>query len=236
MVLTYLAHRFSRAQVVAVHGVSPAVPAEATRRVDAYASREGWTLHKIDAGEMTDPDYRRNPVNRCFHCKSNLYAAIQAVSGGAVASGTNQDDLGDFRPGLEAARRFGVVHPFVEAGLRKSDIYALARRHGLTDLAALPAQPCLASRIETGLFVDPDGLAFIEQVETELGSLLPSAQPLRCRLTARGVFIECGRIPEGAEADQVRETVESLCLRSGRSFQGLRPYRQGSAFLRTSAQ
>ena len=145
------------------------------------------------------------------------------------------DDLSDFRPGLEAARQRGVIHPYVEAGLRKADIYALAQAHGLDDLAALPAQPCLASRIETGIAVDEGALRFIEQAELGLARLLPGQGALRCRITAAGVVLECERVPAGAARQALEEWARTLCAESGRAFAGVRPYRRGAAFLRVEA-
>ncbi|TBW41167.1 adenine nucleotide alpha hydrolase [Siculibacillus lacustris] len=232
MVLAHVGHRLSQAATTAVHAVSPAVPALATARVEDHARRFGWRLRLIDAGELADPAYRANPVDRCFYCKSNLYSRIREVIGGSIASGTNLDDLDDFRPGLDAARRAEVVHPFVEAGLGKADIYELARAYGLDDLAALPAQPCLASRIETGIGVDEDALAFIEAVEIELAAALPGAEALRCRITAAGVFAECAPLPEGPQAEAIAARVAALAAAAGRPFGGLRAYRRGAAFLR----
>ncbi len=235
MTLAFVAHRFSKAAVTVVHAVSPAVPAAATARVRAYARSHGWRLICLESGEMADPAYRANPVDRCYHCKSHLYASIGAATGLPIASGTNLDDLRDFRPGLEAARSFAVIHPFVEAGLGKSDIYALARHHRLADLAALPAQPCLASRIETGIAVDADDLRFIEAVEGELQGHLPAAATLRCRITVRGVFIECAPLPDAAGCRRLEDRAKRLCAAAGRPFAGLRSYRRGSAFLRDAA-
>lgn len=236
MVLAYVAHRWSRAAVTAVHAVSPAVPAVATARVEAHARRHGWRLQLIDAGELADPSYRANPVDRCFYCKTGLYGRIRAVTGLPIASGTNLDDLGDYRPGLEAARRHAVVHPFVEAGLAKRDVYALARLHGLDDLAALPAQPCLASRIETGIGVEETALAFVEAAEAALGELLPDEPALRCRITRDGVWIECGTLPEGAARTRLEAWAAAFCEGRDRRFAGLRPYRRGAAFLRSAAE
>ena len=235
MVLAYLAHRFAPVPVEAVHAVSAAVPAAATERVQRHALRHGWKLRLIDAGEMADPDYLRNPVDRCFHCKKNLYGRMAAIAGRSIASGTNVDDLSDFRPGLEAAREHGVIHPYVEAGLRKSDIYALAQAHGLDDLAALPAQPCLSSRIETGIGVDAAALRFIEQAELQLAAWLPGQSALRCRITAAGVVLECETLPEGATRQGLEQWAESVCAQAGRRFAGVRPYRRGAAFLRVQA-
>ena len=235
MVLAYLAHRFSSVPVEAMHAVSPAVPAAATERVQRHALRHGWKLRLIDAGEMADPDYLRNPVDRCFHCKKNLYGHMAAIAGAPMASGTNVDDLSDFRPGLEAARQHGVIHPYVEAGLRKADIYALAQAHGLDDLAALPAQPCLSSRIETGVAVDEASLRFIEQAELGLAALLPGPGALRCRITAAGVVLECEGVPEGAARQGLEAWAATICAQAGRRFAGVRPYRRGAAFLRVQA-
>jgi uncharacterized protein len=235
MVLAYVAHRFSRAKVAVMHAVSPAVPLVATQRVREHAHRHGWNLRLLDAGEMADPDYLRNPVDRCFHCKKNLYGRIAGLAGGTIASGTNLDDLSDFRPGLEAARNHGVVHPYVEAGLAKADIYALAREHGLDDLAALPAQPCLSSRIETGIGVARETLHFIERAEAGLAERLPGARTLRCRITASGVVLELDEMPEGSARDKIVAWAQGLCAAHGRVFAGLRPYRQGAAFLRKVA-
>lgn len=235
MVLAYLAHSYGSGTVEAVHAVSAAVPAAATERVRRHAQRHGWKLRLIDAGEMADPDYLRNPVDRCFHCKKNLYDSMSAIAGVPTASGTNVDDLSDFRPGLEAARQRGVIHPYVEAGLRKADIYALAQAHGLDDLAALPAQPCLASRIETGIVVDEGSLRFIEQAELALAQLLPGQGALRCRITAAGVVLECDSVPAGAARQTLDEWAERFCAQAGRRFAGVRPYRRGAAFLRVAA-
>ncbi len=87
-----------------LHAVSPAVPPEASARVRAYAAREGWRLEVIDAGEFADPDYLKNPANRCFFCKANLYGTIATRTAATICSGTNLDDLADWRPGLEAAK------------------------------------------------------------------------------------------------------------------------------------
>ena len=128
MTLAVAAGRRLGARAGMLHAVSPAVPPEATARVRAYAEREGWSLAVLDAGEFADPDYLKNPANRCYFCKTNLYGAMAARSGATLASGTNLDDLGDYRPGLQAASEHGVRHPYVEAGMDKAAVRALARR------------------------------------------------------------------------------------------------------------
>lgn len=228
MTLAYVAHRFSRAQVSIVHAVSPAVPAQATQRVRDYAAREGWDLKVVGAGEFDDPRYRANPVNRCYFCKTNLYDRIQGLTEHAIASGANLDDLGDYRPGLKAAAEHAVVHPFVEAKIDKAHVRLIARHHGLDDLAELPAQPCLSSRVETGIAIDASDLAFIEQAESRLAGILPPGATIRCRITHQGVVIELG---DETSTQAARAIAVALCAQAGRKLVGLRNYRRGSAFI-----
>lgn len=233
MTLAYLAHRFGRVPVRMVHAVSPAVPPLATARVERHAARHGWRLEMVGAGEFDDPSYRSNPANRCYFCKTNLYARIRGLSAGVIASGANLDDLSDYRPGLIAADEHRVVHPYVEAGIAKAGVRALAARHGLSDLAELPAQPCLASRIETGIAIDPDDLAFVDLVERELAAILPEGATVRCRITRAGAVVELGEAElAGAAGQRAQTRAEELALAQGRRLAGLRPYRRGSAFLR----
>lgn len=232
MVLAYIAHRFSRASATMLHAISPAVPQAATARVRRYAESEKWRITWIDAGEFDDANYRANPVNRCYYCKSNLYDRIGATTSSRIASGTNTDDLGDFRPGLHAASERGVIHPYVEAGLGKADIYRLAEQHALNDLAELPAQPCLASRVETGIAIDPEDLAFIEMMEGRAASLAPVSADIRCRTTSAGIVIEVGVAFPQARRDALADDAAKLCADYGRIFAGVRDYRRGSAFLR----
>lgn len=227
-----LAHLASRrlGKVRAFHAMSPAVPAEATARVRAEAERAGWELVVLDAGEFADPRYRINPLDRCYFCKSNLYRRLSALTAGPVAAGTNLDDLADYRPGLLAAAERGVRHPFVEAGVGKAGVRSLARALGLNHLAELPAQPCLSSRVETGIPIEPADLAFVERVEAALRPLVGGE--LRCRITARGVRLEISSDPPPGLIEQLGE----LCASEGRRLAGFAPYRRGSAFLGASVR
>lgn len=215
--------------VAVVHAVSPAVPSEATARVEHEAAARGWHLTLVDAGEFADPDYLRNPVNRCYFCKTNLYRRIRQVAGGTIAAGTNTDDLGEYRPGLVAAAERGVVHPFVTAAMDKAAVRRLARSLGLGSIATLPAQPCLASRIETGIPVTAADLAFIAEAEAAVARITGPGD-LRCRLTAAGIALELGPDLLG-NAAAVDDAMSALCLAAERPFVGCRPYRRGSAFL-----
>lgn len=234
MTLAVLAHRAAAPNATMVHAVSPAVPPEATTRVRGWAEREGWSLQVLDAGEFDDPDYRRNPVNRCFYCKQSLYSAIADRLGGTIASGTNCDDLGEYRPGLDAARRFAVRHPYVEAGIGKSGVRALARSLGLGDLAELPASPCLSSRVETAIRIEPATLQVIHQVETLVAKAL-RPQTVRCRVRATGLVVELDREAleraSAGEAELRRLISEALDTSSWSASLCFAPYRAGSAFV-----
>ncbi len=226
MTLAHTAHRAGVPELIIVHALSPAVPAEATARVRDHAARFGWRLIEVDAGEFADPAYRANPVNRCYFCKSNLYARIAHVTEGPIASGANLDDLGDYRPGLIAATEHRVRHPFIEAGMDKAAVRALARTFNLTDISELPAQPCLSSRIETGIAISAQDLAFVARMEQVLAAHVAPGADLRCRVTHRGIVVEAP-----APDEEMRQIADELCRSAQRPFLGFRPYRRGAAFL-----
>jgi uncharacterized protein len=234
MTLAHVARRFARAPATMYHACGPAVPAAARARVEDHATRHGWSLALIDAGEYADARYRANPVDRCYYCKTNLYARIRERTDDPIVSGTNCDDLTDYRPGLRAAAEHGVAHPYVEAGLAKAHVYALAARLRLVDLETLPAQPCLASRVATGIGIDAADLAFVDRVETALAGALGRDEVLRCRVTHAGVVIELAR--DDARAGAIAsELGERACRAAGRTFAGVRRYARGAAFLHAAA-
>ena len=235
MTLAYTAHRRLGVDVAMFHAVSPAVPKSATDRVELYAATEGWALTVLDAGEFADERYMANPANRCFFCKSNLYGTLASATERQLLSGTNLDDLGDWRPGLKAAKAEGVRHPFVEAGIDKATVRRLAEHFGLKDLAELPAAPCLSSRIETGLRIDPVLLPVIDRIEALLRERL-TPETVRCRIRKEGVVIELDEatittLDEPARRELIVE-IEAILDAPDRRAIAFAPYRQGSAFLR----
>ena len=235
MTLAHVAQRFARTRATMYHAIGPAVPAAARRRVEAHAARYDWPLTLLDAREFADERYRANPVDRCYYCKSNLYARIRDLTADPIASGTNRDDLGDYRPGLRAAAERDIVHPYVDASITKAEVYALARRLGLDDLQRLPAQPCLASRVETGIAIAAADLAFIDAVETRLAAQLGREAVVRCRLTHAGVVIELAQADDETATELARSIAADACRAEGRVFAGVRAYRRGAAFLRIVA-
>ena len=239
LTLATFAHRYMPGRASMFHAVSPAVPQEATRRVQSLATAEGWDLHLVDAREFADGRYRSNPVDRCFYCKSHLYEAIAEHTRAQIASGTNLDDLGEYRPGLEAAKRNGVRHPYVEAGIGKQALRRLARDLGLGDIAELPASPCLSSRIETAIVIEPEVLDLVDAIEGMVKQLM-QAKTVRCRVRSRGMVIELDEAAlqqlDSAQASEIRSRALAHMRRAGLSYElGFEGYRNGSAFVHSPA-
>lgn len=230
LTLAAAAHDVFGSGFVAFHAVSPAVPPRATERVERMAGKTGWPLQVVDAGEFSNERYVANEVNRCYHCKSSLYGRIAASTSLQIVSGTNTDDLSDYRPGLTAADEYGVRHPFVESGIDKAGIRAIARHLGLGNIAELPAAPCLSSRVETGITVTPSRLRFIDEVEEfAKGLLLPGT--VRCRVFAERIEIQLDPVTL-ERAHESEDLVTRLRIfvsdREERPMQ-LAPYRMGSS-------
>jgi uncharacterized protein len=189
----------------------------------------------IDAHEFDSADYLRNPVNRCYYCKTSLYGAIRPHTSAQIVSGTNLDDLGEYRPGLIAAKEHGVRHPFVEAAMSKQHVRALARELGLGDVADLPASPCLSSRVETGIAIEPEVLQNIHAVEQLVEQAL-APRTVRCRVRSAGIVVELDE-PTLVGLDDAQRN--ALAARVQAIFAGTHPtaevrfeaYRTGSAFL-----
>lgn len=235
MTLAAFCHReLGDEHVTMMHAVSPAVPPEATARVRTWAAREGWRLEVLDAREFEDENYRANPLNRCFFCKTNLYGAMAAFTSRQLLSGTNTDDLGEYRPGLEAARDFGVRHPYVEAGAGKQEVRALARELDLGELAELPPSPCLSSRVETLIRIEPDHLGVIHAVERLVGLRL-RPKTVRCRIRRSGIVIELDAeslaLVSGQRRDLTAAIAGMLPERLSRMPLSFDSYRTGSAFV-----
>lgn len=240
LTLASFAQRYCQGQVSMYHAVSPAVPPQASQRVRELAAREGWQLNVVDAGEFSNPDYLANPVNRCFYCKSNLYGTLARHSDAQLVSGTNLDDLGEYRPGLQAADNFQVRHPYVEAGIDKQTLRHLSVWLGLGEVATLPASPCLASRIETAIVIDPELLELVHGIE-QLVAACVTAHTVRCRVRNSGLIIELDESSFHQLSDSARQNLldkaRSLLVKAGRNDSlELASYQRGSAFIHTPVQ
>jgi uncharacterized protein len=158
------------------------------------ANRLGWQHRVIETTEVMDPKYAVNDLRRCYFCKTSLYGRLEELFPSAewavIANGTNVDDLGDYRPGLEAATERRVQSPLVKAGLTKSDIRSLSKADGLPTWDK-PAMACLSSRIPYGTPVTIETLSQIESAEEALKEL--GLRQLRVRHNGRTARIE---VPE----------------------------------------
>jgi pyridinium-3,5-biscarboxylic acid mononucleotide sulfurtransferase len=168
------AHRALGRRAVGMTAVSPSLP-ESEREDALRIAREIGADHRlVDSAELSREGYVTNGPDRCFHCKSELYdvAERRRVEWqlGYILNGTNLDDLGDYRPGLEAAKLAGVRSPFVELGFTKADVREVAKQLGL-DAWDKPAAACLSSRIPYGTSVTPERLSQVGGFEAELRAL-----------------------------------------------------------------
>lgn len=173
--VAYVAGQTLGQQALAVTSASASLKRADLALAEKLAADWGIQHKVIVTDELSKPDYRANPTNRCFHCKTSLYTALDELAGfenyQVVLNGTNLDDLGDHRPGLIAAQNFEVRSPLVEAGFHKADIRALAHELGLEN-ADKPQAACLSSRFPYGTHITQALLAQVEAAEevmTELG-------------------------------------------------------------------
>lgn len=159
---------------LAVTADSPSVPRADIESARNLAKQLNLRHQVIATNEFKDPQYVRNAGDRCYFCKSELYSSIERklpeLGVQFICSGANQDDLGDFRPGLQAAKEHGIRHPLQEAGLGKDAVRRIARFWNL-DVWDKPASPCLSSRIAPGVEVSLERTGRIEQAELFLKKL-----------------------------------------------------------------
>jgi pyridinium-3,5-biscarboxylic acid mononucleotide sulfurtransferase len=160
--------------VLCVTADSPSYP-DRHRQLALTVAREAGLRHEIiHTSELDRAEYRANPTNRCYYCKHELYTALTGIAAdrrfAVVADGSNADDRGDYRPGRQAAREFGVRSPLDEVGLSKAEIRELSRRAGLRTWDE-PASACLSSRIPYHSEVTREKLQAIERAEDALRSM-----------------------------------------------------------------
>lgn len=159
---------------LAITADSPSLPGSHKRDATEYARICGFRHEFIPTYEFDNPDFSKNDANRCFHCKDELFTRLEAVSRERgipnLVYGVNQDDLGDYRPGQEAAKRHHVKAPLVEAGLSKAEIRELARQAGLP-FWDRPAAACLSSRIPYGTSVTAEKVKTVEEGEEAIKTL-----------------------------------------------------------------
>src|SRR5690349_21738902 len=172
--LAWVANDTLGERAVAITADSPSYPERHRQMATRIASQFGFHHEIIHTGELERPEYRANPANRCYYCKHELYTHLTAVARergiAVIADGSNADDRGDYRPGRQAAREFGVRSPLDEVGLTKAEIRELSRVAGLPTWDE-PASACLSSRIPYFSEVTDEKLRQIERAEDILRGL-----------------------------------------------------------------
>jgi pyridinium-3,5-biscarboxylic acid mononucleotide sulfurtransferase len=217
---------------VALTAVSPSLPLSERGDAERIAREIGAGHHFVESHELDREGYAKNGPDRCFHCKSELYDIAEKLRSelglATIANGTNQDDLGDHRPGLEAARRAGVKSPLLDAGLGKSDVREAAR---LLELGVWdkPAAACLSSRIPYGTSVTPERLERIGGFEADLRALGLRQVRVRFHDSIARIEVALDEL-DRLLAPGLREEVVAAGKRHGFRFVtlDLAGYRQGS--------
>lgn len=220
-VVAQAAHLACGADAVAVTAVSPSLAAGEQEVAQQLAARIGIRHHVIATQEFADQNYLKNPVNRCYFCKTELYSRLIEIAPtlgvDVLANGANLDDRGDYRPGMQAATEFQVRSPLIEAQFTKADVRELAHFWNLP-VWDKPAAPCLSSRIAYGVEVTPERVHRIDRAENFLKEQL-GIRELRVRCEAN----ELARIELPRETlprlfvdgllDHVRATLHELGFR-----------------------
>ncbi len=211
--LAFAAHRTLGDGALAVTALSPSYPGSHRALTERLVQDFGIPHRFVTTREMENPAYRANAPDRCYHCKSELFAVLERLRDelgfDAVAYGVNTDDRGDFRPGHRAAEERGVLSPFLDAGLSKAAIRALSRHAGLPT-AELPASACLASRLPYGTAVTAERLAQVEQGEERLRALGFRQIRLRHHGEIARVEVAPEELPRALEPETARRVVAAL--------------------------
>lgn len=227
-----VAHEQLGARAIGMTAVSPSLPASEREDAARVAAVVGAEHRFVESHEMSRPGYVANGPDRCFHCKTELYDVARAKQTAwdlaFVANGTNVDDLGDHRPGLEAARLAGVRSPLVEAGFSKVAVRSAAHALGL-DVWNKPAAACLSSRIPYGTSVTPERLSQIGAFEADLRALGFRRSRVRWHDAIARIEVDAEDLPPIVQPE-IREAVLAAGKRHGFRYitVDLAGYRQGS--------
>jgi len=230
--LAWAAHRVLGANAVAITADSASLAESHKRDLEAFVAQFGIPHEYIETSEFDNPDYVRNAPDRCFHCKDELFTRLAEVGDARgyrnIVYGVNQDDLGDYRPGQNAAKKHEVAAPLADAGLSKAEIRELSRIAGLPTWDR-PASACLSSRIPYGTPVTIENVKTVEAGEEEIKAL--GFRQFRVRFHGEVVRIEVAR-DEMARALNLEMAAAFTRIFKGLGFKyvclDMEGYRQGS--------
>ena len=207
-------------RALAVTASSPSLaPSELAGAVQVAESL-GLNHRVIETAEVERADYRANNSSRCYFCKDELYTRLGLLASeegyAHVVNGANVDDLGDFRPGLKAAEKYGVRSPMVEASITKAEVRELSREMGLPTWDK-PAQACLSSRIPYGTTVTEEALAAVAKAEEFLRGLGLRQLRVRHHDTIARIEVEPDDLPVMVR-EEVREAVSDYFRSIGYAY------------------
>ena len=219
-------------RVLALTTTSPTMPDDDRLSALDMARLIGARHLVIESNELEIPGYARNPIDRCYLCKHNLFTVCEAQARelhiDEIVDGLNLDDLHDYRPGIKAASEKRVRHPLVEAGMSKAEIRELSRAMGLPTWDR-PASPCLSSRFPYGTQITPEGLRRVEQGERILHTMGFRVARVRFHGEIARLEVEAGEIARLLEP-ATRAAVDRELKQLGFRFVtvDLRGFRSGS--------
>jgi pyridinium-3,5-biscarboxylic acid mononucleotide sulfurtransferase len=203
-------------KALAVTAASPSLLPEELEDAQIQAALMGITHQVVITNELDNPEYRSNPVNRCYFCKSELHDTLkplaQQLGYPYVLDGVNADDLQDYRPGIQAAKERGARSPLAELGITKLEVREIARHLGLS-VWDKPAQPCLSSRFPYGEEISIEKLHRVGRAEIYLRKL--GYEQLRVRSVGDTAKIELpvesiGQFASSAELPMIVQALQDL--------------------------
>lgn len=226
------AHEVLGDQVIAVTADSDSFPGRELKEAKAFCQREGIRQIIFESGEMQQESFRKNPRNRCYFCKKELFTKIKEIAAqnhmAFVAEGSNVDDLGDYRPGLQAVEELDIKSPLRDCGMTKADIRILSKEMNLPTWEK-PSFACLASRFVYGETITKEKLSMVERAE----QLLLDLGFVQCRVRVHGTLARIEVLPEELGRlmeTSVRQKVTKELSEMGFTYvtMDLKGYRMGS--------
>ena len=228
--VAFLSHRVLGDRALAVTSASASLNRDDLALTRRLAAEWGMAHRVIETAELDNPDYRANPINRCYFCKTSLYTELASVAGefgeGVILNGTNLDDLQDHRPGLIAAAEHQVRSPLADCAFTKAEVRALARHLGLPN-ADKPQAACLSSRVPYGISISVPILEQIDKAEKFLRTLGLAQLRVRHHGTVARIEVPLDDLPKLLEH---RESIDRELRALGYRYVtvDLRGFRSGS--------